>query len=86
MVVNQILNKRIIFVIVFLETRYSFFKNLKLALDIKCVTRNNLTFYRNSKTRHNKNYLITTFLLVRKNLKDITNRSDSIGIALLSNS
>ena len=43
---NQILNRKIIFVIVFLpqKVRYSFLKNLKLALGIKRVTRNSLTF------------------------------------------
>ena len=32
-----------------------------------------------SKTRSNEKLIITIFLLVRENLKDIANRSDSIG-------
>ena len=44
MVVKSYFKQKIIFVIVFLEIRYSFLKNLKLVLVIKRVTWNRLTF------------------------------------------
>ena len=37
------------------------------------------------KNKKQQKLLITTALLVRENLKDIANRSDSIGKALISN-
>ena len=43
------------FLMVFLEIRESFLNNLKLALGINRVIRDSL-FYRNSKTKNNKNY------------------------------
>ena len=62
-------------------TQYKF----KIAWDIKRVARNSpfLTQFKNKKQQKLR---ITTFLLARENLKDITSRSDSIGIALISNS
>ena len=54
------------FVIVFLEKRCSFQKNLKLALGIKRVTHNSPAFYRNSKTKNNKNYKLQRFCLFGK--------------------
>ena len=54
---NQILNKKNIFVIVFLEIRYSFLKNLKLALGIKLVIYYSLSFATIiQKQEENKNY------------------------------
>ena len=45
MVVKSNLNRKIIFVIVFLEIRDSFLKNLILGSGIKRVTRNSPTFF-----------------------------------------
>ena len=55
-----------------------------LALGINLVARDSpfLPYFKNIKQRK---LLITTYLLVRENLKDIANRSDSIGKALISN-
>ena len=52
MVVKSILNRKIIFVIVFLEIRYSFIKNLKLPLGMKRVTHTSLIL----NTKNSKNY------------------------------
>ena len=56
MVVKSNFKQKIIFVTVFLEIRYLFLKNLKLALGIERATRNIWLFYRKSKTRNKENY------------------------------
>ena len=73
--------KKNIFVIVFLEIRFSLLKNLILALGIKRVTHNSPIFFCHIQKKKQQKLLITTFLLVLENFKDIANRSDSIGIA-----
>ena len=81
MVVKSNFKQKNFFAIVFPEIRYSFLKHLILALGIKRVTRNSPTFLPYSKNKKQQKLLITTFLLVRVNLKHIANKSDSIGIA-----
>ena len=67
------------------EIHQLFLKNLKIALaKMLRVTRSNnsLTFYRNSKQKTTK-LLITTFLLDRENVEEISNKSNSISSSYL---
>ena len=64
---------------VFPEIHSSLLKNLKLAAGIKRLTRNSLIFLPQFKNKKQQKLLITTFLLVQKNLQDIANGSDGIG-------
>ena len=83
MVVKSNFKQKVNFILVFLKIRYSFLKNLKLALSIKRITRKSATFSPLFKTKKQQKLLITTFLLVRDNLRDIANMSDGISIALI---
>ena len=87
MVENKILNRKIIFMIVLLEIRYSFLKNLKLALGIKRVTCSSLNFLSSLKNKKQQKLLIQLQFVAspEKLEKYIANRNDSIGIALISN-
>ena len=81
MIVNQILNRKTSFVIVFLEKCYSFLKNLKFAWDIKRVNHLIATVllfllqFKNKKQQKTINY---NMFAGPENLEDIANRSDSI--------
>ena len=68
------------------KLRCSFLKNLILASGIKRFNHYSTTFLPYFKNKKQQKVLIITFLLVRESLKSIANRSESIGIALISKS
>ena len=72
------LNRKLIFMVVFLEIRYWFQQNFKLALGIKRVTRNSLAFFTVSQKQDTTKIINCNFLLVQYNLKDIAYKSESI--------